>query len=55
MSLEQQELTWLTASTMPRNLGHDRSIQAIRVQAFNSLAQRCVYDRVLGIPVSGIQ
>lgn len=55
MNLEQQELAQLTASTVPRNLGHDRSIRAIRVQIFDSLAQRCLYDRILGIPVSGIQ
>jgi hypothetical protein len=48
-------LTYLTASTVPRNLGHDRSIYAIRVHVFDSLAQRCVYDRILGVPVSGIQ
>jgi hypothetical protein len=54
ISLERPELTRSIAFVALRNFRHDRSICAIRVQAFDSLAQRCVYLRILGIPVGRI-
>ena len=48
-------LTSLRGSIVACELGHDGAIDAIRMHAFDGLAQGCGNGRILRIPLSGVQ